>query len=283
MINQLQKQSLFARRAITSVALAISSCGLLAAGTIDYNVTSGWSNSANPNGVWSYDYLFNSALHNLPYQSGLGAGTCFNTAQGISGGYANGVTNGGSPGCSPAMFLTTGAYSPSGIQNWAAGDVMIQTYDPTNGGSSGPANILWTAPVSGTVTISGSLWYALNGLSVNRTDAFSLTLASSLADAGILNSGVVGYNTTTGSSFASPLTYSDSTPLQVNAGDTIDLSVVFCQSSIAGCPTATSIAALVGVTLDIQETSSATPEPSTGLLALAGIAATALLGKRLVA
>src|SRR5580704_12506912 len=83
----------------------IMMCLVCAAGTCGaatYNVTADWSNSANPNGPWSY----NQGSTPLPFQSNLGAGTCFNTAPGVTAGWAPGINF--SQPCIPAFFKATG-------------------------------------------------------------------------------------------------------------------------------------------------------------------------------
>ena len=69
-------------------------------------------------------------------------------------------------------FLPVEFKATQALNNWQVGDVVVATTDPTNSLASGPANILWTSPTGGTVTISGSVW-AANIIS-GRDDDWSL-------------------------------------------------------------------------------------------------------------
>lgn len=258
----MNRTTLMAWRAITRVALALACGGLLSAGTVAYDLTTGWQNNSNPNGVWSYD----QGSTPLPYQSNLGSGSCFGGSSGITGGYAPGINFGNSPPCLPTIFRATG--DAANTQDWLAGDVVVHAQDPSNGAGEGQATIVWTAPVSGTITITGTVWYAAS--SVQRSDDFTVSLGSD-----VLNSGTVAYDATyntVGSGRTNPDDFSDSTPIFVNAGDQVD-TIIQRTSGSVGAP--------AGVQLTITETAD-TPEPSTALLAFIGIAAAGLLRKRLI-
>jgi hypothetical protein len=143
-------------------------CAAEVGGAATYNVTTDWSNSSNPNGVWSY----NQGSTPLPFQSSLGAGTCFNTAPGITGGWAPGI-NFFQP-CISAFFKATGAgYTANDYQ---AGDVVVHSQDTTNGVGEGQASLVWTAPAAGTISFSGAVWYAHS--IVARSNDFKLSLNS---------------------------------------------------------------------------------------------------------
>lgn len=247
------------RRQIGSLSiLALALATSAFAGTLTYDVTADWQNNSNPNGAWSY--LAGSTL--LPYQSGLGAGTCFQSAGGIGGGYAPGVNFGNNPPCLPAMFLTTGASNTSGL--WDAGDVVIHAQDPSNGAGQGQSSIVWTAQESGTITFSGAVWYAHGSL--QRSDDWSLSLNTTT-----LANGSVAWNSAVGNSRSNILSFSGTNSVAVSAGD----QVKFLLTGSAG-----STGALAGLQLTITETTADSPEPATLALSFAGLGLIAGLRRR---
>src|SRR5438067_665598 len=109
-----------------------------------YDLKADWSDTANPNGTWSYR-MSDTLLLNNPFPW-VGAGYT-----GCSGGC-------GWPPSVTAIEKVAGAvkaYSPLVSPYPGAledGDVLVV---PGNGGS-----IRWTASESGTINISGSIWEA---------------------------------------------------------------------------------------------------------------------------
>jgi hypothetical protein len=147
---------------------------------------------------------------------------------------------------------------PSGV-DWQVGDVVVHTTDTSNGDSNGPANFLWTSPITGTITISGDVWDArpLTG----RDNSWSL-----LVNGTVVSSGA----SIDGTDRANPFLFSKGTggtaalTEQVVAGSTIDLQI-----------TATTAAGnFVGVSFTI--TGSAVPEPSSGVLGILASSALAM-------
>ncbi len=236
-------------RVLSRAGAVVAFAGALSASTLTYDLTADWSNSSNPNGVWSYD----QGSTPLPFEANLGPGSCFSTEQGIGGGYSPGTNFGNSPPCLPAMFQATG--NAANTEDYLAGDIVVHSQDPSNGAGEGQATFIWTAPATGTITFTGAVWYAHS--TQNRSDDFTLSLG-----AATLASGAVAFDstyTTAGSGRTNPDSFASSGSIAVNAGDQVDLVVE---------RTSGSVGALAGVQLAITETSSDAPEPSTALLCL---------------
>ncbi len=245
---------------VTRMSLALVCTAGLYASTVTYDLTTDWSNSSNPNGVWSYD----QGSTPLPFQSNLSGGSCFGSAAGVTGGYAPGINFGNSPPCLPAMFQATG--NATNTEDYLTGDIVVHSQDPSNGAGQGQATIVWTAPASGTITFTGAIWYAHS--TVDRSDDFALSLG-----ADTLASGTVAFDntyTTVGSGRTNPDDFSSTSSIAVNAGDQVDLLIQ---------RTSGSVGALSGVQLSIAETTPDAPEPSTAALGLGLIAAAAIWRK----
>ena len=129
----------------TVVSLGISTNAWAGGGTYDLNRD--WSDTQNPNGVWSYNQgdVPISVFQQFWWgQSGwgylwLGDG-CI-----IKGDYFEGLTDpfGGTIG--PAF-------------DWQPGDVMIHGLSIPYGGDSTFCNVRWTSPGDGMIDISGHAW-----------------------------------------------------------------------------------------------------------------------------
>ncbi|HUN82701.1 MAG TPA: hypothetical protein VMV81_14445 [Phycisphaerae bacterium] len=110
------------------------------------NLKSDWSNVSNPNagpfGAWSYTQG-GTPLSAISHWAGDGGQTLvgWGPAANAPGDFL------------PFFFQTTSPYGDS-----EAGDVLIHTTDGANGDSNGPAVLLWTSNVTGTVNVIGSLW-----------------------------------------------------------------------------------------------------------------------------
>src|SRR5262249_5131325 len=100
-----------------------------------YDLVSDWQNNStnsNPNGPWSYRQLYSP----LPYQTSICCGV---------------GPSGFAPGTLPGNFL------PAFWQSGGPGsDISVHSVDAHNGfPSAGNATLVWTAPVAGTIDISG--------------------------------------------------------------------------------------------------------------------------------
>jgi hypothetical protein len=141
---------------------------------------------------------------------------------------------------------------------WVTGDVIV--YSSDFGTSSAQAFVDWTAQVSGTITISGEIWYAS---SVDRSDDYVLALDGSQLATG-------GFAYLDGTSRTSPRTFNGGGTFSVNPGNVVSLEIFNPTRAFEG-------GSFAGIDLRISETSSAVPEPGTGSFGLLGIPI-ALLG-----
>jgi hypothetical protein len=112
------------------------------------------------------------------------------------------------------MFCRAYADGAAGASGILKGDVFIHATDPTNGDpAKGEANVTWTSPSAGQITINMRLWYAHNP--EVRSNDYVLSLGPTT-----LQSGTVAYP----GNRAIPVTYSSGF-LTVNAGDVVKLVV----------------------------------------------------------
>jgi hypothetical protein len=212
------------------------------AGTI-YDLANDFSNTSNPNGVWSYV----QGSTPLPLQSEPTDDNSLNPA--AANGYFGVATNFST---APFIFEASqdGASSPPYTDNdFLPGDILAHSTNPGDG-----ANLFidWTAPADGTITYSGEVWYAHSP--VDRSNDYALTL-----DGGSdLASGTV----TNGDGLSAPSTFDSSGSLTVDAGDVLALELV---------PTAgQEFGSLAGVDLTVDFAASS-PEPGTILLLAGGL------------
>jgi hypothetical protein len=132
-------------------AIALSTFATVALPANAYDLVSDWSNSANPNGPWSY----REGSIILPFNPSWTAGVNFPVVQPAY-----------QPGNVPGNFLPAWYKATSAPPNLAnfdnqIGDVIVHTNDQFNGNPAlGFANVLFTTPVSGQYDIFGGLWDA---------------------------------------------------------------------------------------------------------------------------
>ena len=199
-------------------------------GAATYDVTADWSNSSNPNGVWSY--LQGSTP--LPFQSNFGMGTCANTASGIGGGWAPGIDSSGY--CVPVFFKATG--NAANTNDWLAGDVLIHSAGGPNTNSAlGQAQLDWIAPAAGTISFNGAIWYAHSV--VARSNDFFFTVGGTRYANGTVSS-------SNGSNRSNMTTFSNAGPIAVSAGTQV---ILLIQPSVGQ-----TLGSLAGVKLTITET-----------------------------
>ena len=218
--------------AALSVIVASS---IASANATTYNLANDWG-TANPNGPWS----FLQGTNLLPYQSS-------NVCCGInSPGYA--------PSINPGNFLPV-FWQSAGLGS----DIFIHSVDGGNGNPAlGEATLTWTAPVAGTIDVSGYLYYAQLGL--QRGNSYVLSLGGSS-----LQSGTLTYLNASGPANEVPVSFNG---LAVSSGENLSLVL---QSLGIGDGGGT----MTGLNLIVTETAAAPgPVPGAGL---AGLAAFLLL------
>jgi hypothetical protein len=230
------------------------------AGTVSYDLASQWANNSNPNGAFS----FKQGNSLLPYQSSFAA---------LGALALPGLTNGYAPGDVPGNFLPViGQASGNGesANDYIAGDVVFHTVDSLNGNpAAGQFNIDWTAPSSGTITISGDIWYGQS--SVTRSNDFSLELVRGGLVIQTIEAGTISPTSALGSGRNNQDPLSSGGSIAVSSGDIIELVAERSAGQVAGSADA--------LNLTITETSA--PEPAAWGFACIGIATLGLLRNRL--
>ena len=235
--------------AATFLAFAAPSAGHAAT----YNLSTDWSNSANPNGVWSYVY----GNTPLPYQSAAAANNPLQPA--TAGGYFS--TGSDLNQNTPDVLKAAVNGSAAGGTNldFVAGDIVI--HSPNDGTA---LSIRWTAPSSGLIDFHTLVWYAHS--SVARSNDVSLLLDGSLFDTVLVSTASYKNNTdrwdVTGNGFS------------VDAGDILEL--VFAKTA------GQSFGSLNALTFDVDFTPSvsAVPEPSTWAMMILGFAGVGFVAYR---
>jgi hypothetical protein len=142
---------------------------------VTYDLTTDWSDAANPHGLWSYNQgntPLAASQDNFLFTGQKAWADNPSTTQGFI----------------PFVFKSTTNSSPI-----TSGKVYMHPWDPTSGlTGKGDANITWTSDIIGTAHISGSLWYA--GISGRSVDYFlyvntSQKAAGTIVDGGLYNEG----------------------------------------------------------------------------------------------
>ncbi len=114
-----------------------------------WDVTDGWSDSANPNGPWSYNEGDNPLPHIDAWEQATGAWSTSQPGWARSENDTNRI---------PFWFLHNGAATfPVDL---LAGDTAVHTTDGSNGIGNGSAILTWTSPIDGVVTVTGAIWIA---------------------------------------------------------------------------------------------------------------------------
>ena len=228
------------RKFFAVAGLAIGALmGSTAAQAVTYNLTTDYSNTANPNGDWSYNFAGNPLPHQAapaangnPLIPAIPAGGYFSTGNDLN-------TN--TPDVLKAAVNGSSAGGNDG--DYLAGDIVI--HSPNNGTA---LTIDWTAPSAGTITnLNASVWYAHSG--VPRSNDVSLSLANVVLDSWTVSN---ASNPNRGSAG----TFTGAGPFAVAAGELLTLSFKMT--------TGQSFGSLNGVAASFDFTASAvTPIPAT--------------------
>ncbi len=193
---------------------------------VSYDLKTDWSDTQNPNGVWSLregDNLITPAVADWNNYRGQPA-------------WAKSATGSGHI---PVLvrIAVAGFEAPQA----SLGDLIVHAQDEFGGPGLGQARIVWTAPASGKVDVEGGLWMARTSL--GRSDDYTLTVA------GVQKAtGKVAAND--GHTRDAPLPLSVSS-VPVKSGDVVVLQI----SKSAACSDNKTCAEFCGVLLTVKLTS----------------------------
>jgi hypothetical protein len=143
--------------------------------TTVYDLTTDWSDAANPSGPWSYREGSNLLPHVNAWQGLAGD---FTSAQPAWARFETGTSN------LPCFFRSSATVGIA--HDWQTGDVVCHTTDSFNGVGSGTANIVWTSPINGTINIAGAVWM---GRDIGRGNHWSLSIKGTPVTGGDIASG----------------------------------------------------------------------------------------------
>lgn len=140
-----------------------------------YDLKTDWSDSANPNGPWSYREGNNVLPHVADWQGLSGDFT------GVQPAWARFET--GSSNLPPWMKIA----SPNAVSaDWQIGDIVTHSTDGFNGIGSGLSNVIWTSPLNGIIDVSGATWM---GRDIGRGNHWEISLNGTLLTEGDIFSG----------------------------------------------------------------------------------------------
>ncbi len=218
-----------------------------AANATTYDLKSDWSNTNNPNGVWTY--LAGTEV--LPSLNGADWG-----GYGFGPGFANSASMG--YGFAPVIFQYNGS-APQSVDA-SAGDIVAHTQTNDSNAGAGDFSVEFTSPAAGTATISGEVWYAHVG--VDRWQDWTVSVGGTVLASGTLEGPANGSST--------PETF-DLTGLTLAANEVAQLKIVLTSGGTQ------TDGALVGLDMNVALTSTV-PEASTWAMMAAGFAGLGLLG-----
>jgi hypothetical protein len=222
------------------------------AATVTYDLASDFSDTDNPNGVWSFDQGTTPLpFRNAPTDSNALNGAAENGYFGVASDF------------STAPFIlqaTEDGSSATGYSDddFVTGDVLVHSTSP---GGGAPVFIDWTAPSAGTITFSGQVWYAHSP--VTRSNDYAIALGS--------GPDIFTGTVTNGDGLSAPSTFADSNVQTVTAGEVLALELSPTEGQNFG--------SLAGVDLTVNFTSAA-PEPGTIWLFIGALPIIALAAKR---
>jgi hypothetical protein len=226
-----------------------------AAQAVTYNLTTDYSDTANPNGDWSYNFAGNPVPHQTAPQANgnpaipaIPPGGYFSTGNNL---------NTDTPDIVKAAVNGSGAGETD--QDFLAGDILV--HSPNNGA---PVTIDWTAPSDGTITnLSTAVWYAHSV--VTRSNDVTLSLANVVLSSWTVSNGSFGNRNTPG-------TFANAGPFSVNAGDLLTLSFEMT--------TGQSVGSLNGVMASFDFAASTVPIPAALPLFVSALAGLGWIARR---
>jgi hypothetical protein len=190
------------QHATRAVAIVLAALAARAATAQTFNLTSDFSETANPNWTWTFVRGGTPLVKVMPSLPNA----------------LNAVTPSGIWSTSPtsnfesSVFRVTGDGSSVGYTNndFLAGDVLVHGTNP-----GGPdLEVRWGGNVAGTATVTGKVWYAHSP--VNRVGLYEFRHGATLLAAGNMNSANHRGN---------PLIFSGGGTLTIAPGDTLRLAI----------------------------------------------------------
>jgi hypothetical protein len=253
---KLHSRNFFFSVAAAASLVLLQSAEITSAALFNYNVNTDWSDTQNPNGVWSYNYGDSPiGMHQTFFWGGAGWGVYdFGEASLLKG---NPIAAG-----TPDPF---GGTTPA-PHDWLPGDVIMAAISIPYGGASTFINVRWTAPGDGTIDITGRAWDGMIQPYGDRDVAWQLlvggqTIAQHLSTVGVSRGDAAAQ-------FANNLLPGQSlTGIPVLMGDVVELRAI----------SETYYGAFMGLDENIALT--AVPETGSVPLILAGLAVIAALRK----
>lgn len=178
-----------------------------------WDLKTNWSDSYNPNGVWTYREGTNALPHVNAWTSSQNSFSPNSQAGWAKTENSNTFL--------PCWFKSS--VGTTFVKDWQIGDVVVHSTDPGNGYGNGVANVVWTSPISGYVTIVGGVWL---GRDINRANNWELYFKNNQISSGYVHAGD-GYSRTNPCSFSSGSGGPNAlVRLPVSVGDKIQLNIV---------------------------------------------------------
>jgi hypothetical protein len=218
-----------------------------------YDLAADWSDAANPNGVWSYNH---GASPITTHQSNY-APHDFRVPQPAWAAATGGL------GHTPSWYKSVGIVSIDPTYDIPAGRVGGHGSDNSSFNLN-PANVTWTSPLAGIVTVSGGAWMGKN--QGRSADWFLYHNAAQLTGGSLFTgdpySSATPFDFATGSGGAGVLTF------PVAVGDTIRFEIV--RTHMFG--------EFIGVDFRVTAQDTAVPEPASLVLLGSGVALVSAAG-----
>lgn len=161
----------------TVVSLALS-CSIMAGAGQTWNLQADWQDTANPGGpdsAWSLREGTNALPHVDAWQELLGGWAVPQPAWAESSDGDNRL---------PMWMKSNG--SELFTHDWSAGQIVVHSTDPVNGAGNGDASVVWTSPIRGIVSVSGSVWL---GRDIGRSNDWQLRVDRQAISGGSLFTG----------------------------------------------------------------------------------------------
>ncbi len=241
------------RLTVWLAVLVLSGIGAPARAAPIYDLAADWSDTTNPNAVWSYNnsngpitvHQTDWATH-APWWAGQDAWALTATGQGHIVAWLK-------------SDRTLSSQNSPLDYDLVAGDVNTHTWDSGSGaaGTSNLSSVTWKAPSSGMYDFSGNVWQAVH---IGRSaDVFVLIQGATFTSVSLFDGD--------SHSRASPFKFGK-TGVSLSAGDTIELR--FVTTSSAGTH--------VGVNLTVEPVPEPAVIPEPASLTMLGLGAFGILG-----